>query len=890
MAQPGSVLIEDGSELTQQAWQNLRATAGLRIQPILDFVRDADQHRTSLVDRQALLDQAALMFDHLYPHMPFKAELYQLTHPSDYLRAKVQPALESLSETDFHAQMIAAFSLVRDAHSLYGLPSPYRGAVAFLPFEIRPYLDSKLGWRFFVISVMAGFPALSPGAEIVGWGDLSALDHVERTEGHLPGGNFFASLTRAAIHATLRPLTFVQLPFPDELPEVTLHYKPAKNDQVRTIRVPWAVATGFSPGAGFPSSAFSISPAAMMSKQCGKILHGGTTNPWALDAKEVPTLPAIFSFSVRLRRSGRPAAAGCAVRLRAHPGVQRRFLPRLARPNGWSREFRRIVDPDGSECTPDGLVIDIRGNPGGDVQAAEQMLQMLTPKIIEPAHFHLANTATVLSVLQSLNAVNAEQLSADDSVKLSEARAELEAWVDDAGNTPLPHGSPLTSGRTLTDAGSANAIGQIYHGRGVALLIDSLTYSAADIFAAGFQDSLNRPGFLGTSLLTGGGGANVWSHQDLVNKLGPKPGVPIAALPGDASMSLAIRRCSRVGPFKGQPVEDKGVQVDSYYLTDGVDDLVADNPGILRLAGQQFRGRAECRVDAGAAVVNPDGSVTLKVQTKGVGSLKFFLNGHLAREAAVGAESYTVPPVAGIVARVLRVEGYSSHHVLLRARTIHMEQPVALGRVRSGHAIDHGRYRGAHVNPGDVISRYRIISRIGKGGMGEVYRAEDTRLEREEVALKFLPQDAFTGQSKSRFLNEARAAAKARHPSICPIHDIEEADGELFLVMAYIDGETLRNRIARRPFDPAQTVDLAIQIAGGLACAHALGIVHRDIKSGNIMLDSSGHASILDFGLALMPEAMRLTEAGAAVGTPAYMSPGTDRGARSGCAAPTFGR
>jgi tetratricopeptide (TPR) repeat protein len=176
------------------------------------------------------------------------------------------------------------------------------------------------------------------------------------------------------------------------------------------------------------------------------------------------------------------------------------------------------------------------------------------------------------------------------------------------------------------------------------------------------------------------------------------------------------------------------------------------------------------------------------------------------------------------------------------------------------------------VKPGDVISRYRIVSRIGKGGMGEVYRAEDTRLERQ-VALKFLSQDGFTEQSKSRFMNEARAAAKARHPNICPIHDIEEADGELFLVMAYIEGETLRSRIARRPLEAAQTVELAIQIAGGLACAHALGIIHRDIKTGNIMLDPSGQASILDFGLALSPEASRLTEAGAAVGTPAYMSP-----------------
>jgi eukaryotic-like serine/threonine-protein kinase len=176
------------------------------------------------------------------------------------------------------------------------------------------------------------------------------------------------------------------------------------------------------------------------------------------------------------------------------------------------------------------------------------------------------------------------------------------------------------------------------------------------------------------------------------------------------------------------------------------------------------------------------------------------------------------------------------------------------------------------VNPGDVISRYRIISLIGKGGMGMVYRAEDTRLQRQ-VALKFLPHEGFSEQARNRFLNEARAAAKARHPNICPIHDIEESDGELFLVMAYIEGETLQRKIAQRPLDPQEAIELAIQIASGLACAHGLGVVHRDIKSSNIMVDRNSHASILDFGLALVPDTYRLTHAGTSVGTPAYMSP-----------------
>jgi serine/threonine-protein kinase len=175
------------------------------------------------------------------------------------------------------------------------------------------------------------------------------------------------------------------------------------------------------------------------------------------------------------------------------------------------------------------------------------------------------------------------------------------------------------------------------------------------------------------------------------------------------------------------------------------------------------------------------------------------------------------------------------------------------------------------VNPGDTISRYRIVARIGKGGMGVVYRAEDTRLRRP-VALKFLPDSLDEGR-KHRFLNEARAAALARHPNICPIHDIEEADGEIFLVMALIEGETISRRVSRGRILPAEAVAIATQVAAGLAAAHDLGIVHRDIKGSNLMIDAAGHVSIMDFGLALAPDAMRLTGEGASVGTPDYMSP-----------------
>lgn len=176
------------------------------------------------------------------------------------------------------------------------------------------------------------------------------------------------------------------------------------------------------------------------------------------------------------------------------------------------------------------------------------------------------------------------------------------------------------------------------------------------------------------------------------------------------------------------------------------------------------------------------------------------------------------------------------------------------------------------MNTGDIISRYRITGPLGKGGMGVVYIAEDLRLGRP-VALKFLPENSLGDDQKKRFLNEARAAAQVRHPNICPIYDIEETGGRCFIAMALIDGETVARRIKRGPMQFSQVVDIGRQIAAGLEAAHASGIVHRDIKSINLMIDPNGHVSILDFGLALRGGEERLTVAGGAVGTPAYMSP-----------------
>jgi hypothetical protein len=240
------------------------------------------------------------------------------------------------------------------------------------------------------------------------------------------------------------------------------------------------------------------------------------------------------------------------------------------------------------------------------------------------------------------------------------------------------------------------------------------------------------------------------------------------------------------------------------------------------------------------------------------------------------------------ISRVGPAAGHTGHIDSSAAPADHPDSPLAWAnraagaadsppRVESGsrrtpsHSSNFG-YEARYVPGTTLAERYRIVSPLGKGGMGEVYRAEDLRLG-QTVALKFLPKSlAHNAEALARFTREVRLARQVSHPNVCRVFDIGEAEGQTFLTMEFVDGEdiaSLMRRIGRLPADKA--LEIARQVCAGLAAAHEHGIVHRDLKPANIMLDGRGRARITDFGLAGLSSEVKGDDARA--GTPAYMSP-----------------
>ncbi len=173
---------------------------------------------------------------------------------------------------------------------------------------------------------------------------------------------------------------------------------------------------------------------------------------------------------------------------------------------------------------------------------------------------------------------------------------------------------------------------------------------------------------------------------------------------------------------------------------------------------------------------------------------------------------------------------------------------------------------------GTTISHYKILEKLGEGGMGEVWKAEDVSLNRT-VALKFLSTDTLDDEVRARLVREAQAAASLNHSNICTVYEIGKDRGRPFIAMEVVDGQNVREKVGERPLPLNEALEIAIQAARGIREAHEHGIVHRDIKSANLMVTRKGQVKVMDFGLAQVGGKSELTKSGTTIGTPSYMSP-----------------
>ena len=586
--------------------------------------------------RATVVRQAMAMIDGLYVHLPLKRAMHA-TEPVQRLRLLAQ-RLPALSERQFHDELIDIFTDLRDLHTNYVLPAPFADKTAVLPFLVEEYVD-KGKVRYLVTKVAQGVtaPGFVPGVTVTSWNGIAFDRAVELNADRQAGSNDDARRARGLEAMTIRWLGMS--PPPDEDWVVVGYTDSAGQEQ--EFRFQWLVL-GPDPAPNGVDPSDSRSAAARNLGIDGRFeavrrAKKRLFNPDAV-ALEVASRPS--------RKGGvraKPAAADASTM----PDVfSFRPVDGPGGPYGYIRIWTFSVDDDGpflDEFTriagllpQKGLILDVRGNGGGLITAAENLLQLLTPRTVEPSRLSFRSTPLTLDLCQRFDFVSQWAASIGRSVETGELYSQA-----------LP----------LDDPTAANQRGQHYQGP-VVLVTDALCYSATDIFAAGFQDNRIGP-VLGASGNTGAGGANVWDHA-LLRQLFPAPNSPFGALPKGTSFRVAIRRVTRSGASSGTPLEDLGVVPDQRHamtqrdLIEGNADLIADAIGLLK-------SQPERALLATVGARSAD-AVDLAVTATGIDRVDAWHEGRPLMSADVGATAtMTLPVTSGQVT----LQGFSAGDLLV---------------------------------------------------------------------------------------------------------------------------------------------------------------------------------------------------------------------------------
>lgn len=571
----------------------------------------------SASERLEIINQALVLLEDNYVHLKLKEAMHAV-EPIQKLKLlehqiRQTPESELSSDLEFNRQMSRIFNSLRDLHTNYLLPSPYNLLSAFVPFEVEAFFED--GQRKYLVSrLVSGFTADSfePGVEILYWNGVPIERAVELNAERFAGSNPEAQRARGIAILTIRPL-ILALP-PDE-DWVIVGYKTLDGEE-KELKVEWSVTdeivepeTDTSGGnltveataQGIdieldrlnqtkkmlfaPDVIKAEKKVAQMTARTGGINLGlDSILPGVLQARPVNTDFGLMGY-LRIRTFDVENAE--------------RFVA----------EVVRLVE----QLPQDGLIIDVRGNGGGLITAAEQLLQVFTPKEIEPERFQFINTPLNLELCQR------------HAPSALDPNFDLSPWIDSIKQS-VQTGAIYSKGFPITSPVAANAIGQKYHGP-VVLITDALCYSATDMFAAGFQD--HQVGIiLGVDNNTGAGGANVWRHnllKLLFDLPSPAEDSPYMSLPQGAGMRVSIRRTLRVGEEAGTPLEDLGIVPDFlHHMTR--QDLLNHNIDLINRAAEILNEMPVRQLEVVTESVT-SGNVKLLLTTRGITRLDVYVNG-----------------------------------------------------------------------------------------------------------------------------------------------------------------------------------------------------------------------------------------------------------------------
>lgn len=710
--------------------------------------------------QQLAIDQAIQLLELFYVHRPLKEAMHAV-RPVQRLRVlrrrlEEEPdAWTGRQELRLHNLLTDVFLSVRDLHTSYLLPQPYRDYTAFLPFLVRPFIDSGGTRRYLVTRVVDDFTFPNPDfgreAEILTWNGVDIETAVEMNAQQTAGSNLAARHARGVDALTVRPMNVA---LPPEADWVNVTFR-RDDGPVQEMRQDWLVRftpldeleaasrAGFAPvskrvpgvpvmdsvaaddgdagrGAGTPpapraavrviqqEAAFSLDMASVAYDRSREVLFSPAEPAARAALAKVAVAPAgalaaggpdpkrleyqaamgidVAADAVReakelLFTSKRMAAADHRARnglSQAEPlsgedvlthmplvfyarrldlgGRQRAYVRirtfAVRDPDAFVAEFIRLL----KELPGDGLILDVRGNGGGHIFAAERLLQTLTPGPIEPERLQFISSAGTLELCRR-NRMPALGLS---------------SWTTSLEQAVLT-GSTYSQALPLTDAISCNQIGQRYHGP-VVLLVDGRCYSATDIFAAGFEDH-GIGVIVGTSPTTGAGGANVWGH-DLLSQVYAPDGSPLKPLPHKMGMRIAIRQTLRVGPRAGTLLEDFGVSPKPEHIHRTTRrDLLHDDADLFEFAVGVLDDLPVHRLTLTETGRTGD-QVQFRMECEGITRLDFYLDGHPA--TSVGITEGGPPPVFSVKRNThLEVRGFSPDGPEERRQVAALKQMVS---------------------------------------------------------------------------------------------------------------------------------------------------------------------------------------------------------------------